>query len=1289
MIKNTLRIFSLSSLLIVTFFSSGFGQSKIRFNVERATVAEDLAYSKQFKAYTIATLDAKATSDMLRTTDDFNAIELQVGEKTFLFELHAHDLRSPDFKLSVWDENGERTLPRGPNTTYYGYTDAGNYDVRISADDDFFYGMIIQGDNEFYIEPAYDIFPSAEPNQYIMYWESDVINKMGDHACGARQAPLHPTSSDDDNVSRPETDRSRDVCKTVQIALVDDKLMYLKYQSSIPNVTNHNMAVINNVLTNYDTEFSTDLQFSITQVFVVTGTDPWTNSLDPGNLLDDFTDWGPSNLSTHDMASLWTNRDFTGDVIGLAWIGAVCSNFKYCVLQDFTSNANLLRVLQAHEMGHNFDANHDAANSGFIMAPSVTNTNSWSTASISKINAYILSINCLSSCSAPAAPIADFDADDTDGCVAFTVHFFDESQNSPTSWLWTFPGGSPGTSTTQNPTIVYNTPGNYNVTLKATNSQGTNTITKTNFISVGDDPFADFDYTQNGLVVTFQNLSIGANSYLWNFGDGNTSTQANPVHAYDEDGDYNVKLTATNDCGTDMITISVEIITAPIAAFDADPTEGCSPMEVEFINQSSSNADSYHWSFPGGSPPTSNAFEPNIVYDIPGTYNVTLTVSNDAGDDVLTKTNFITVFPPPNSTFISTVNGMQVSFNSIGSVGNTYLWNFGDGQTSTTHNPTHVYATGGVYTVTLTVSNDCGNDVQQSSVTLAGTPTAAFSSDVETGCAPLVVHYINQSVGTVTLISWTFQGGTPSSSNLPNPVVTYNAPGTYDVTLTVSNTAGSDDIFMNNFITVFPETVSDFDFNINGSLVNFFNQSSQSTGSVWSFGDGDISDVDNPTHTYDEDGTYTVFLVSTGLCGNDTSSAVITITTPPTANFTFSQQGDCAPVTVQYLNQSSSNATSFNWTFEGGTPSTSTLENPEVTYNTAGTFSIELIAHSPAGDDVFELNQIIVVGEPTEASFLISTTGLTVELENQSIGGTTYFWDFGDGNTSTEANPSHTYAEFGTYTITLTSTNACSEDIATLIIELSTVPNAFFSYDAHSGCAPMTVQFFDQSQNDPTAWLWTFTGGNPESSTLQNPIVSYDVAGDYTVSLRVENSQGADVLVLMDLINVAGIPDANFDHTVNGNFVTLFYPGIDYDSIRWDLGDGRTDVSLNPTVEYFASGQYIISLMVFNACGIDTQSVTVNIEITATHDPLENESKWQIRPNPFGDKFAIYGEPLKNGSMTISLLDVSGKLISRQEWNYSSGPSTIELRGDQLPSGIIFVQLQDGTSPVTLKAVHQ
>ena len=564
-----------------------------------------------------------------------------------------------------------------------------------------------------------------------------------------------------------------------------------------------------------------------------------------------------------------------------------------------------------------------------------------------------------------------------------------------------------------------------------------------------------------------------------------------------------------------------------------------------------------------------------------------------------------------------------------------------------------------------------------------------FSSSTQYGCAPLVVQFTNQSGGNPTSFAWVFEGGSPGTSSQPNPVVTYNAPGLYDVQLTVENPTGDDVLLLSEYIEVESPTISGFNFAVNGLQTSFTNQSINSTGSSWNFGDGFTSNETNPVHGYLADGTYTVTLISAGVCGPDTSTAQVTIQTPPQAGFSYQQTGDCVPVIVNFTNQSSPNATSFAWSFPGGNPSTSNLENPSVTYNSAGVYDVKLIAYSGNGSDTLEWNEIVTIGSAPESAFLLSTDQTTVTFDNESAGAASYFWLFGDGQTSTETNPIHDYGSFGTYTVSLISTNNCGNDTMVVVIELSTVPNAFFGYSDHTGCSPFEVTFIDQSQNNPTSWSWVFDGGNPSTSTLQNPTVVYNAPGTYSVSLQATNGQGTDVLLLNDLIQVGGVPDATFAHAQVENVVSLEYPGIDYDSLRWSFGDGRTDNSLNPTVEYNVSGQYQISLIVYNPCGSDTSWISVTIIISSTSNPNENPAGWQIRPNPFKDVFSIYGEPSTAGEVTISLMDVHGRIISRQEWVYSSGQATKIFNEGDLPQGLILVVIQDKETRTVLKALHQ
>jgi hypothetical protein len=357
--------------LILASTSILSAQEVIRFKTDRASETEHAVYKEHFKKYTLATLPTETTCQLLRSKSAFEKLQIEVNGETFSFTLQARDIRPPHYKLRVFDGTKSYELPRTPNKTYFGYTTKGHYDVRITSDDHFFNALIVQENDEFYIENANNIIPDAPTNQFVMYWGSDNLRKFTDASCGVDAPPTHHHSKD----IEPEIpDHNRlSVCKEVQIALADDFEMF-QQEGSVEEVENHNMAVINNVETNYDDEFTTDLEFNIVEIYVATsnGTDPWTNSTDPGDLLDDFTDWGPTGFDNiHDIGGLWTNRNFDGDVIGLAWVSSVCTQFRYHVLEDFTGNANLLRCLQAHEMGHAFSANHDAAGSPHIMAPMV------------------------------------------------------------------------------------------------------------------------------------------------------------------------------------------------------------------------------------------------------------------------------------------------------------------------------------------------------------------------------------------------------------------------------------------------------------------------------------------------------------------------------------------------------------------------------------------------------------------------------------------------------------------------------------------------------------------------------------------------------------------------------------------------------------------------------------------------------------------------------------------------------------------------------------------------------
>jgi FOG: PKD repeat len=147
------------------------------------------------------------------------------------------------------------------------------------------------------------------------------------------------------------------------------------------------------------------------------------------------------------------------------------------------------------------------------------------------------------------APTASFSDVQLQKCMApFQLKFSDHSVGNPTSWLWTFPGGTPATSTEQNPVVVFNTPGYHVVTLQVSNAHGTHQLSKECQVVYLGMPDADFAYGVDGMNVSFANFTQNATHYVWHFGDGNVSEEVNPTHNYEFAGTYLVQLTADNDC---------------------------------------------------------------------------------------------------------------------------------------------------------------------------------------------------------------------------------------------------------------------------------------------------------------------------------------------------------------------------------------------------------------------------------------------------------------------------------------------------------------------------------------------------------------------------------------------------------------------------------------------------------------------------------------------------------------------------------------------------------------------
>ncbi|MBN1167917.1 MAG: PKD domain-containing protein [Methanospirillaceae archaeon] len=579
-------------------------------------------------------------------------------------------------------------------------------------------------------------------------------------------------------------------------------------------------------------------------------------------------------------------------------------------------------------------------------------------------------------------PVTDFYGNPTNGNAPLTVSFYDTSKGIPTSWSWDFGDGEK--SVEKNPVHIYKKSGTYSVTLQTKNIAGSDTKTKSDYITVTEPvplPVAGFvGDPRNGsspLTVIFTDLSTGnPDSWEWSFGDSGTSTEQNPVHVYQTAGTFTVTLTVTNAAGMatkieeNYITV-VSLPDPPHAAFSLDPKSGNAPLLVRFTDLSTGEAiSSWFWNFGDGQ--TSSEQNPVHTYTSAGTFDVSLTVTNPGGSDTALQSGCVTVGPEyqiPVADFTgSPTMGMApltVSFTDL-SLNNPleWVWDFGDETTSLEQNPLHVYTQPGTYSVDLFVSNPAGMDhkIIAGYITVLSPveiPDAEFSAAPRSGYAPLAVYFTDQSTGDPETWQWDFGDGSVSTER--NPSYVYTEEGMYTVSLTVANSAGQSEEIKNNYIIVEPEPIpvqaafiGEPRYGNAPLTVQFTDLSTGGPESwLWSFGDGTTSTERNPVHVYKEPGIYTVYL--TVMRGSDRSTEIqseyITVYPggePPVADFIGTPTAGNIPLHVQFTDISLNEPEFWSWNFGDG--QTSQSRNPTHIFQAEGSYTITLSVRNAWGE---------------------------------------------------------------------------------------------------------------------------------------------------------------------------------------------------------------------------------------------------------------------------------------------------------------------------------------------------
>jgi PKD repeat protein len=656
-------------------------------------------------------------------------------------------------------------------------------------------------------------------------------------------------------------------------------------------------------------------------------------------------------------------------------------------------------------------------------------------------------------------------------------------------------------------------------------------------------------------------------SYAWDFGDGSSGTGVSPTHTYTNGGLYTVTLTVADNDGlsSDPVTTTADINIPPVADPNG-PYSGLVGAEVTFDGTGSSDADgviqSYAWDFGDGN--TGTGSTPTNVYDAVGTYVVTLTVTdNDGASDIQTTSATIDILLPPVADAGGPYDGVEnepVTFNGGGSVDPdgtivSYTWDFGDGSAPVTVATTlvdHTYTADGTYTATLTVTDDdglTGSDTASVTIQVGNPPPVADAGGPYFGTVgvPLQLDGSNSSdsgSGFIVSYDWNYGDGVVELDAGATPTHTYLADGPYTVTLTVTDDGGkvdSDTAAANISPEPLPPVADAGGPYFGTATVDVLfdgSGSSDPDGNVvewnWNFGDGTTGTGETPTHAYATEGTYDVTLTVVDNDGLTSEPAATTAEIGPADQLPIADpNGPYSGKEGQEVNFDGTGSydpdggiiESYAWNFGDG--NTGIGPTPTNVYDIAGTYTVTLTVVDDEGQVSLAATTSAEI-VPDEAPTALPGGPYEMQIDQQPVvfDGSASFdpdgsivawdWDFGDGNTDSGETVNHTYAEVGTYAVSLTVTDDFgNSDTGTTTAtinppeELPPVADANGPYSALVG---ETITFDGTGSTDPNgdetivSFAWDFGDGSTGSGATVDH--AYAAEGTYSVTLTVTDDTG-------------------------------------------------------------------------------------------------------------------------------------------------------------------------------------
>jgi len=808
-------------------------------------------------------------------------------------------------------------------------------------------------------------------------------------------------------------------------------------------------------------------------------------------------------------------------------------------------------------------------------------------------------------------PTAAFELETDQACLHQPVSFTDMSSPGDgqiVRWEWDFGNGF--TDSVQHPVHTYSQRGSFPVSLVVKNEYGCQDEARVADAITIQAPQVEFE-AENiiscGPPLETHFSSGQPGQHFWDFGDGQTASEPDPTHVYTQNGSFTVThvITDSQSC-TDTLRkthlVNIGVNTLGIAALDSSI---CITEPARFTALTSPQSQ-VSWNF--GDSTFSNQLNPVHQYQHPGIYEVSAHIADPSGCQTQASLS-IEVYPRPvvnfsaRDTTVACELPYTLRLQDESQHVSRWLWHFGDGSQSPEPHPSHTYLEEGRFDVRLEVENagGCRAVLERTDWVIIEQTEARMWANRRAGCAPLSVQFRDTSKSVYPITEWLWDFGDGMQATGPNPAHTYQQPGSYTVSLVVTNSRGCRDTLVQPAMVV-AGTKPQVDFRADTtktcalSNVLFTNLSSQADAYIWAFGDGDTAMSEHAVHAFGALGHMDVMLIAfNNGCADTLIRPAYIEVLAPLPIVAISNKRICdLPAKVQVYNFS------LDYDFASwntAPPGQSQAFFYEQVFTEEGSYPVSLtIGNNSTGCTLTTIDSIRI--QTVEARFeALPEEGclpLEVEFEDQSVNAKKWWWEFGQGDTSSRQHPAVRYEHAGTYDVQLVVENAleCRDTLRkTGYIRVSPTLADFEVDGPAAGCLPLGVSFTDKSQSGSriNSWLWDF--GDGHTSTSQHPFHQYDSAGTFTVTLTITDEYGCTSSKVVDEAVLVTRPVADFlvNYPTNcpGNEI-VFLSQSQGVALRyhWDFGDGHTDSLANPVHTYEQAGTYDLSLLVtdINGC---------------------------------------------------------------------------------------------------------